>query len=446
MEKVLKRIQDADIEFVRFEVTDMSGISRMKMIPARHFKSKAENGVTFYAGYLAIDTVGNYQRGSGFTGELGHADVLLLPDMDTFEIIPWWENTARILLEPVLNGKEVSAAPRFIAKNQLEELKAMGYSLLSAHEYEFYAVKEDTLEPIFKNGSCRATQNFYESTTFLYQLGRDLPKVGIDIEYLETERGPGQIEIPYKPSFGIKAADIAFTFKGAVKEIAKQHGLMASFMSKPFPGLSGSSCHFNHSLWDVECKEALTFDAESPDKLSEVAKYWIAGILHHAPALTLIMGPTINCRRRFIKWKCVPTYPTWGFDNRSAAVRVKTNDESSTYLENRIGAAGSNPYLVLAATVAAGIDGIRKKLPLPPYIEGSAYKEEYLPENTARLPKSMPDAIEAFLQDDVIRDAFGEDFVKAFVSIKNYEITKSNEAEVNDMGEKWEWQTYFEYL
>ncbi|XP_033095738.1 lengsin-like, partial [Anneissia japonica] len=431
--------------FVRFEAVDMFGISRSKLIPARHFKSKSENGINFYGGYLGADSLSNFLAGTGYNEELIFSDAVMFPVLDTFKVIPWWKYTARVLIEPLIEGKDVSASPRFLARQQLTELKKMGYSLLSAHEHEFYVVNKDTKKPLINDSNVQSTIRLYEGAGFIHQLGEDLPKVGIDIECMETEVGPGQFETTYKPSFGIKAADTAFTYKGAVKEIAMQHGLMASFMSKPYPDKNGSSCHFCHSLWDVEGNIPLTFDGQSPDKLSNVAKYWIAGILHHAPTLSLFMGPTINCRKRYKPFTYAPTNGTWGFDNRTCAVRVKINGECGSYIENRMGSAGSNPYLILSATIAAGIDGIRRKLSLPADVTGSAYLLHNVPDKTQTIPTSMQEAVEAFLQDVVIRDAFGEDFVKCFVAIKSHEMQKAKEADENG-DSMWDWNMYFKYI
>ncbi|XP_033107205.1 lengsin-like [Anneissia japonica] len=442
MESILKRIKDNKIEIVRFEQTDMFGISRSKLIPARHFKSKAENGLNFYMGHLGADSMSNFIPGTGYNEEKGYADAIMFPDLDTFQVIPWWENTAKILIEPTYEGSPVPAHPRVVARKQLEELHEMGYSLLSAHEHEFYVVDGHTRNPVVNDYNIRSTIRMYECAPFIHQLVRDLPKVGIDIESIENEFGPGQHEITYKPSFGIKAADNAFTYKCSIKEIAKQHNLVATFMSKPYDNASGSSCHYNHSLWDVDGKKSLMLDSRS-DKLSEVAKYWIAGNLYHAAALSLLMGPTINCRKRYKPFSFAPTNATWGYDNRTCAVRVKINGEC-TYIENRMGGAGSNPYLVLAATVAAGIDGIKNKLPLPDNVTGSAYVPEDVPDKTSEIPTTMESAVEAFVQDEVMRRAFGEEFTKCFVAIKESERKRANEA--NCSGFIWDRKNYFEYL
>ncbi|XP_071950202.1 lengsin-like [Antedon mediterranea] len=451
MEEILNQLEKENVEVVRFENSDMFGISRSKLIPARHFRSKAEKGVGFRLGYLGMDSLANIVEGSGYNndGKYRHyPDAILFPDLDTFRVIPWWDNTARILAEPTFEGKEVTAHPRTLARKQIEELKKLGYSLLSSHEYEFYVVDAATMKPVTDDYNIRSTIRMYECAPFVHQLVRDLPKVGLDLECIENEYGPGQHEITYKPSFGIKAADDAFTFKCSVKEIAKQHGLMASFMTKPHWGKSGSSCHYNHSLWDVAGKKGVTFDANSSDGLSDVMKHWLAGLIHHTPALSLLMGPTTNCRKRYAPYTFAPINATWGFDNRSCAFRLKVNGESGTYIENRIGGAGSNPYLVLAATIAAGMDGIINKLPLPNDITGCAYVEDDVPPSTQAIPITMQTAIDAFLKDKVIRNAFGEDFTKCFVAIKEHEIRLANQQAgvgIENLN-KWEIQQYFKYI
>ncbi|XP_071950204.1 lengsin-like [Antedon mediterranea] len=448
MEDILKEIEDKQIEIVRFEQTDMFGISRSKMIAARHFKSKAEKGLNFYLGHLGMDSLANVVKGSGYNEEKGYPDAVMFPGLDTFRVIPWWDNTARVLTEPTFEGKEVTAHPRTLARKQVEELKKLGYSLLSSHEYEFYVVDAATMKPVTDDYNIRSTTRMYECAPFIHQLVRDLPKVGIDLECLENEYGPGQHEITYKPSFGIKAADDAFTYRCSIKEIAKQHGLMASFMSKPYWGKSGSSCHYNHSLWDVACKKGVSYDANSSDGLSDVMKHWLAGLIHHTPALSLFMGPTTNCRKRYTPYTFAPINSTWGFDNRSCAFRVKVNGESGTYIENRMGGAGSNPYLVLAATIVAGMDGVKNKLPLPNDVAGSAYVKDDVPASTQEIPITMETAIEAFLNDEVIRNAFGEEFTKCFVAIKEHEIRLANQqAGVGiENVHKWEFQQYFKYM
>ena len=291
---------------------------------------------------------------------------------------------------------------------------------------------------------------------FLDQLMEQLPIVGIDVETVQSEYGPGQQEITYKPSFGIQAAHIAHTYKASIKEIALHHGYMAVFMSKPWADECGSSAHFNHSLWDAEGKIPMLYDANDRDGLSEIAQHWIAGILHHAPATTLIEAPTVNCLSRLRNAaNFVPKNNTWGMDNRNCFLRVKVNGPRCTYFENRAGASGSNPYLTLAATVAAGIDGIQRKMTFPNALnscmcDSHAYKpgkcdKHVIPEGIVPIPTTMKDALKAFLDDKVICEALGEDFVALFTAHKFHELNL--EAEAQDKGDKeWERKLFFKYL
>ena len=336
--------------------------------------------------------------------------------------------------------------PRVIARRQLEKLKSLGISLLSAHEHEFNLVDKETTKTVNDDVNYNATIRFTPVNEFILQVINELPKVGVSVEQVETEYGPGQFEITYKPAFGIRAPDNAHTYKISIKEIALLNGYVASFMSKPYPDKSGSSSHFCHSLWDAEGKVPLIFDEHSPMKLSKVAKHWLAGLVAHGPAISLLMGPTVNCLKRLKAAFFCPKNSTWGIDNRSVAFRVKFNGGKGTYFENRIGAAGCNPYLSLAATVAAGIDGIVNELELPPPVSGSAYEEADLPPNTKPLPTEMEDALQALLDDKVICDALGKEFIKCFTAAKKHDIEVAKKEALAGGDEDWEFKYFFYYL
>ncbi|XP_071503235.1 lengsin-like [Diadema antillarum] len=444
---VLDAIDKHNIEFVRMEISDVYGIARSRTIPARHVERTARSGLFMPMATYAFDPAGSCadEYGCGLCREVGYGDVLMFPDFTTFQVLPWCENTARILMEPVVDGKPFMVDPRLIARNQLQQLEEMGYSLLSAHEYEFYVVDTETRKPLTKDANLLSTLRTYTDTKLLHQMMRDLPKVGVDIESAEGEGGAGQLEITYRPSFGLRAGDNAHTYKLSVKEIARQHGYMASFMSKPWLDRSGCSSHFCHSLWDSTTKEPLLYDPDSPTRLSEVGQHWLAGLIEHAPALTILASPTVNCLRRIKPNTFAPINATWGVDNRTTAMRVKFNGPRGTYVENRIGASGSNPYLLLAGTVIAGMDGIRKGLSLPPENPGSAYDADTLPAGTRELPTNLEAAMEALVSDEVMREALGPGFIKCFFAMKRKELDESLQATANK-DENWERNMFFEYL
>nr|XP_054771259.1 lengsin-like [Lytechinus pictus] len=449
VEGALTLIEDHNLTAIRFEQTDMHGIARCKTIPACHFKEKATKGVNFVLLALgALDVKGELVElveDTGYGEDVSFGDAVAFPDFDTLYPLPWLKSTGRILVEPTYNGESVPGHPRVIAKRQLEKLKEMGMSLLSAHEHEFYLVEKETLKPM--NGDDSNIFATIRNTPILDLIDKFieyLPQVGVSVESVENEMGPGQVEISYKPAFGLRAADNAHTYKTSIKEIALLNGCVASFMSKPYPEQAGSSSHFCHSLWDVEGKLSLLYNHDDPTHLSEIGQQWTAGILAHARATEILMAPTVNCLKR-VKPMATPINVTWGLDNRTCLVRVKINGDTGTYLENRAGASGCNPYLSLAATVAAGIDGIVNKMKLPPPVTRNAYKPENIPPKTASIPDNMEDALKALLDDEVICDALGKEFIKSFSALKRYEANQEREA--RDKGdEHWDFNKFFYYL
>ncbi|XP_072171240.1 lengsin-like [Diadema setosum] len=447
MDRAVKLIDLFDIKSVRFEQSDVYGIPHCKLIPVKHFRDKAIHGQNFCLGYLSFNPHGEPIDGTGFGEEIHYEDAVCFPDLATFQVLPWCKKTARVLVEGVYEGKVVEAYPRVIARRQLERLEEMGYSLFSAHEFEFYLLDEKTKEPVDRSTNANATSRLFKIQDFTQDVLEGLPAAGVDVEFVGTESATGQIEITYRPEFGIRAADNGHTYKSGIKEIAQKHGYMASFMSKPWADKPGSSAHFCHSLWDVSGEKPLLYDASQPLKLSAIGQHWVAGLHAHAGALALLMGPTINCLKRYKPFSFAPSNATWGMDNRTCAFRVKIQGGRGTYIENRMGASACNPYISLAATVAAGIDGIINRLPLPERVIGDAYKDEDIPPLTPKLPNTMQEAIDSLLADEVITSSLGHDFIKCFVAGKRNEIKLENAArERGDEEEKWERDYFFEVI
>jgi glutamine synthetase len=437
-----------DVEFVRFEQSDTHGISRSKTIPVHHFREFAENGLNFLLGHLGFDVQANVAPGTGYLEELGFPDSRVLPDLNTFQVLPWADHTARVLCEPhFLDGRPAMAAPRLVAKKLLSELDALGYRLLSGFEYEFYIVDAATRQPPFPGIQIFATlrNNFNEA--LVYEILRDMYAVGVDIITSNAEYGPGQMEINYAPSWGIGAADNAFTFKNGLKEIAQRRGMMASFMTKPWIDQSANGCHYHQSLWQGN-HNALV-DTSSDDGLSDVCRQFIAGQLAHARALTALASPTINCAKRYQLYSFAPTNATWGIENRTTGIRVKATRDDRTHIENRFGGGASNPYLYMAGCLAAGMDGIKNKMELPARVDGIAYAMS----GVTDLPTRLDDALDALEKDQVMKDALGTEFIKLFLAVKRHEIAKAKAAisdydsdEFKNRVDDWERNEYFEFL
>jgi glutamine synthetase len=436
------------VEFVRFEQSDTHGISRSKTIPVPHVRDFAGKGLNFLLGQLGFDVQAGVAPGTGYLEELGFPDSLIRPDLSTYRVLPWADKTARLLCEPYhLDGRPAMAAPRAVARRLLGELEELGYRFFSGFEYEFYLVHRATAQPPFPGIQIFATLRNNFDEPLIHQILRGMSAVGVDIITSNSEYGPGQMEINFAPGTGIEAADAAFTFKNGVKEIAQRNGYMASFMTKPYADQSANGCHFHHSLLDVKTgRNAFT----SPDgSLTDACRWWLGGQVAHAAALCALASPTVNCGKRYKLYSFAPTNATWGIENRTTGFRMKNLDRQSAHIENRLPGGSSNPYLVMAGVLAAGLDGLKNKTEAPAETQGIAYGLTGVTDLPTRLEQSL-DALEA---DAALRAALGEEFVKLFVAVKRHEIGKAKAAipdydspAFKDTVHDWERSEYFEFL
>jgi glutamine synthetase len=450
IEEVEAHLASERLDYVRFEQPDLHGLSRGKTVPAGHFRHYAEHGLNFLGGLLGLDAQGGVAPGTGYLEERNFADSLIFPDLATLAVVPWAERTARVLADPRwYDGQPLQAAPRHLARRQLERLDGMGYALRSGFEYELYLADAATREPAFEGIQIFWTVRNNFDQRFVTALLDALRATGVDIITSNVEYGPGQMEINFAPAMGLAAADTAFVFKNAVKEVAQLNGYLASFMTKPYADQSASGCHYHHSLLHRDGGENAFADAGAPDGLSELARHWIGGQMAHARALAAIAAPSINCAKRYKLFSFAPMNVTWGHEDRTAALRVKGARGRETRLENRMPCAGSNPYLVMAAVVAAGLDGVQRRLEPPPPTTTVAYADEESP----KLPATLDQAVAAFEQDEALAACLGEEFVKLFLAVKRHEIQKARtqvpeygRADWPDLVTDWERTHLFEYL
>ena len=446
---VEKQIAADGVEFVRFEQTDTHGIARSKTVPTQHFREFAERGLNFLLGQLGFDAQAGVAPGTGYLEELGFPDSRLFPDLSTYVVLPWADKTARVLCEPRFqDGRPAMASPRAVARQLLGELEAQGYNLWSGYEYEFYLVNRETRQPPFYGIQIFATlrNNFDEA--LVYQILRGMRAVGVDIITSNAEYGPGQMEINFAPARGIAAADQAFTFKNGVKEIAQRHGMLASFMTKPYADQSANGSHYHHSL--IERKtDRNAFNSGRTDQLTEAGRWWLGGQIAHARALTALVSPTVNCAKRYKLFSFAPTNATWGNENRSVGFRLKNLGSQGAHIENRMPGGGSNPYLVMAGVLAAGLDGLKNHIEPPAETTGIAYGLT----DVTDLPTRLDQALDALESDAALRSALGEELVKLFTAVKRHEINKARSAistfdtpEFNNQVDEWERSEYFEFL
>jgi glutamine synthetase len=443
-------LETRGFEYVRFEQTDLHGLSRSKTVPVPHFRRFAEHGLNFFGGLLGLDLQSSVPPGTGYMDERRFADTLIWPDLETLAPVPWVPGVARVLCEPRwYDDQPAKAAPRWLMRQMLERLDEMGYTVRAGFEYEFYLVEAETRTPVFDGIEIFWTLRNDFDPGFMAVLLDGLREAGIDIITSNAEYGPGQIETNFAPAFGAAAADQAFTFKHGVKEMAQQQGYMASFMTKPWGDQSACGGHYHHSLIHKGSGENAFYDANAPDKLSSLARHWIGGQIAHAAALTPLLSPTVNCAKRYKLFSFAPMNESWGYEDRTAAIRIKGGRAGETHVENRAPSAASNPYLVAAAMLAAGIDGIANEIEPPPPTETIAYVDE----QAKKLPQTLDEGLDALEKDTDLHAYLGEEFMKLFMAVKRFECDKARQANPEydtpdwpNTVTDWERANLFEYL
>jgi glutamine synthetase len=256
-----------------------------------------------------------------------------VPDIQTFRVLPWVANTANIIVDPHwYDGSPAMASPRLLLKKLLNRFDELGYICRMGYEFEFYVLHKETLTPVYNGQPIFVTVKNNFDTAFTYDLMRKMDQAGIRLITQNSEHGPGQQEINLYYMDGVAAADTAFLFRTGIKEIALQHGYVASFMTKPFIDASASGQHFHISLIDKTTGKNVFNSPDEPYGLSAIARDFLAGMLEHARAGTLFTAPTVNCYKRYRVNSFAPDTATWGLENRTVGVRLKGSRGESTHL------------------------------------------------------------------------------------------------------------------
>jgi glutamine synthetase len=434
---ILEDWRKQGIGFVRFELPDMHGISRSKTIPIAHAADYAERGLNMYGGTSVLDTRSDVVGGTLYHEERGYGDQLLFPDPDSAAIVHWADRTGRFICDAQwYDGAPLAATPRHVFRLALEKARSMGFEPLMSSEFEFYLVTPDTHEPLFSGYHIFNTvRNDWVPT--IRRIVEEMPRVGVDIITANCEYAGSQWEINFAPGRGLAGPDHAFTFKNGVKEIAKQDGYLATFMTKPWSDSSGSGCHTHLSLLDADSGENVFGDADDPQGMTDACRSFIAGLLQHARAIDAVIAPTVNCLRRRRPHTFSPSNISWGLEDRSALVRVKGGAPPSTHVEYRAASALSNPYLVGAAVIQAGLKGIEDGLTAPdPAKPGLPAEED---DAFEALPTDLEESLDALEQDPAAKEFFGEEFVTAYTTMRRHELSRFHD-HVSD----WETTEYLE--
>ena len=419
-EDIKRMIDEYDIQFIKLQFVDINGQVKNLAVPSEHIDRVLNNEIMLdgssIKGFRNIET----------------SDMFFHPDKNTFQILPWQEqdgrNSARLICDIYnADGTPFEGCPRCNLKRLMEEAKKLGLSMNIGPEAEFFLFEKDEEGHITTKTHDRA--GYYDMGPD--DLGEEvrsdivstLQDMGFDIEASHHEVADGQHEIDFKYSDILTTADNVVTFRIAVKAIAAQYGLHATFMPKPVFGINGSGMHCNISLSDMKGKNAF-YDPKAEYQLSDTAKYAIGGILKHIKSITAILNPTVNSYKRLVPGYEAPVYMAWSLANRSALLRVPAKRGVSTRVELRSPDPSCNPYLAFATILAACLDGVRNKIEPPKPVESNIYKLSERERKRLRiesLPGSLKDAIDYMQKSLIAKTALGSHIVDEFVTAKEIE-------------------------
>lgn len=423
-----KDVAAGSVDTVLVAFPDMQGRLIGKRFQAEFFVDVAHDE-THACNYLMADDI-DMEPVPGYAAAnwgKGYGDFVMKPDLATLMKASWLEGTAIVLCDLTDHHQNpVAHSPRAMLKAQIDRLAAMGYTANAATELEFYLFDED-YRTISQKGHARAQTagdyiqdyNIFQTTKeegVMRALRKHLQASGIPVESSKGEWGPGQEEINVKYSDALTMADRHVVLKNATKEIAWAQGKAVTFMAKWDYGLAGSSSHIHMSLADKSGKP-LFVDDKDERGMSALMKHFMAGQLAYARDITYFLAPYINSYKRFQAGTFAPTKAIWSPDNRTAGFRLCGENSKSIRTECRIGGADLNPYLAMAALIAAGIKGIEEKLDLPPAFVGDAYVREQLPE----IAKTLREATDWLRRSDLLKSAFGADVIAHYVHTAEWE-------------------------
>ena len=439
-----------EIDTVLCMFTDLQGRFMGKRVLPDFFLEEVlgEEGLHACLYLLAIDMEMEPLPGYKYASwETGYGDFRMVPDIDTLRVCPWLEKTAMVICDIAdeETGEPVEVAPRQILKRQIERAAEMGYVVKTGSELEFYLFK-DSFDDLAGRGyrdlrpSSPYIMDYHMLQTtkdewIIRQIRNGMRGAGIPVEFSKGEFGKGQHEINITYSDALSNADNHAFYKHGAKEICAMNGVAATFMAKWTMDEAGSSCHLHSSVWSADGDESLMFNADAPHHLSEIYRYYMGGLMSAAREMAYMYAPFVNSYKRYQLGSWAPTAVVWSRDNRTCGFRT-VGEHKGARVECRIPGADANPYLAFAATIAAGMNGIRNKIDCPDMFVGNAYEAKDVP----RVPSSLHEAIEAFRDSEVAREAFG-DFV--FEHLLNTAVQEQVIFDNNCVTD-WELYRYFE--
>ena len=426
----LKVAEERNLRFVSLQFTDIVGQVKSVQVPMHQLEEAVEHGKWFDGSSI-----------EGFA-RIAESDMFLVPDLDTFSAIPWepgvggegkellHTGSARVICDVFTpNGDPFPGDPRGVLKRQLARARDKGFVLNTGPELEFFLLKRDNgvVEPLPHDAAGYFDLSEDLGTEVRKEMMNALEDFGIKVETAHHEVATGQHEIDFQYADALRTADNAVTFKTTLKAVAATKGLYATFMPKPFFGINGSGMHTHQSLWDDKRGKNAFSDPKDPYGLSTTARQYIAGTLEHARGMIAVLAPLVNSYKRLVPGFEAPVYIGWARINRSALIRIPQHSKgqvNSVRIELRCPDPSSNPYLAFACMLAAGLDGIERKLTPPDPVEENLYHLDAAKLESRKirqLPGTLREALDELSRDEVIRDALGEHIFERFVEAKTEE-------------------------
>jgi glutamine synthetase len=435
-----ERIEADDIAGLWIVFHDYSARACAKWVPRTAIAPALRRGGVFCRANLNFTIDDQQVDHPRFAADAG--DFFAVPDPDTYAAVPYRERIGRVLSHLCTEDGELwDGCPRGRLRAAIAALGELGLAARAAFEPEF-SLFQRTYDGGYEPADAFAmytVDRIDANVDLLARIEAALVAQGVGVIQLGSEYGPGQLEINLRHETPVKAADDALTLRETVRALARDAGLVASFMPKPFEQLAGSGVHVHLSLWDGEGRESRS-EGDGPLGLSREMLHFTAGVLAHAPAICGVAAPTVNSYKRLLPGSWAPAHVAWGSGNRAALVRVPGS--SRRRIEFRAGDHSGNPYLVLAALLAAGVDGLRNQLEPPEPAEGDIGHmdaAELERRGTRLLPRTAGEALDAVAADAVVMDALGPICGPELLRVKRYELARYN-AHVSD----WERDVYFE--
>ncbi len=424
LDTILKLVEENGIQLVRFLYCDSSSVIRGKASYSAGLSSRFQSGIGLVQGMMAMNLLDDMQTDTGYgaTGE-----IRLIPDPSTFRLLPYAPSSALVLCDMQnLNRTPWALCPRTLLKKQIDQYVELGIRFEAAFEPEFLLGKQegDNFVPI-DTSNCFATEGMNKAATFVDDFIRALTAQGLEVAQYHPELGHGQHELSIKHAPALEAADNHILYRETLRGVATLHGLIASLAPKPGVDAAGNGCHLHISAWDTDTNTNLFY---SDNGLSNLGKCFVAGLLRHLPAIIAVTCASVNSYRRLKPKSWSSAFTCWGYENREAAIRVPSlywdKELESANIEIKCVDSSSNPYLALAVIIAAGMDGVKRKMTPPEPVSAdpsTVGASEAAEKKIERLPVSLKESCKKLLMDQVVMEALGDEFSRVYLKVKTSE-------------------------